>query len=167
MYSAVQNFRNDHEELDDVFNVTIEEDSLINIPGLKDVAFYYLILHMIQKQLLNRLYTHCLEGILQAVKEKYLVLKNTKVEAIEDLSRFGKALRLLSRYPVSSKPPGLCLIFHMDEGRSGAENDFKRVKELFEKHYGYDVFHKRNPKTKEIQDIATKLAAQRNKFYDR
>lgn len=71
------------------------------------------------------------------------------------------------RYPIASRPPGLCLIFLMTENRIGASKDLMRVRELFEKVLKYDVFVKVDPTAEQIKSIISKLKAARNKFYDR
>ncbi|RXG60337.1 rRNA 2'-O-methyltransferase fibrillarin [Armadillidium vulgare] len=160
IYESVREDKEGHEEFLEVINISLDEDSLKDIPGLKDTAFYYLILQMIDLKQLNRLHTHAIEYFLNKVIKKY------KADDIQDIQRLDKAIEMLSRYPVSSDPPGICIIFCTEEGRKGSEDDLKRVKALFENKYRYDVIPIINPSSKDVQTIVGKLQSPRNKFYD-
>ncbi|XP_066989993.1 uncharacterized protein [Macrobrachium rosenbergii] len=137
----------------------IDLKPLEKVAGLKDAAFYYLILLMMHKKMLNRLYTHKLIFIFEQLKE--MARNDRKSNPKLDL-----ILNVLDRYPIASRPPGLCLIFTVNEGRDGAQKDVLRVKELFEKTYKYDVFTKIDPTAEDIKSIVNKLKHARNKFYD-
>ncbi|KAG7175199.1 caspase-8-like [Homarus americanus] len=143
----------------DLLSQPIDLRSLENVAGLKDVAFYYLILNLMKKQILNRLYTHKLSFIFHQ-------LKQIKEKSDTPHPHIDRILMTLDRYPVASQPPGLCLIFIMEENRAGAQKDLMRVRELFEKVFKYDVFVKINPSSEDIKTIVSKLKAARNKFYD-
>lgn len=142
-------------------NISLDEESLENIPGLKDAAFYYLILQMIDLKQLNRLHTHTIEYFLNMAIKKY------KTDDVQDTHRLDKAIEILSRYPVSSDPPGICIIFCTRNGRKGSDDDLRKVKALFEKKYRYDVVVKTDPSSEDVQMIVSKLKSPRNKFYDR
>nr|ARO92232.1 caspase 4 [Portunus trituberculatus] len=137
----------------------VSPEALENVKGLKDVAFYYFILTLMRKKMINRLYTHKLYFLLE--KLKHILVKDKK-----KCIHVDRALQMLNRYPIASHPPGLCLIFHMNENRIGASKDMNRVRELFEKVFMYDVFVKVDPTAEQIKSIISKLKAARNKFYD-
>ncbi|KAG0726715.1 Caspase-8 [Chionoecetes opilio] len=134
-------------------------DALQKVAGLKDVAFYYLVLTLMRKKMINRLYTHKLAFLLEQLKQIH-------IRDDKDHIHIDRALSILCRYPIASQPPGLCLIFLMTESRPGAKKDLTRVKELFEKVFKYDVFVKIDPTAEHIKSIISKLRAARNKFYD-
>lgn len=148
------------DRMKDLLRQPIDRQALVSVSGLKDVAFYYLILNLMRKQMLNRLYTHKLTFIFDQ-------LKQMKAEENHNYDHIDKALAALNRYPVVSRPPGLCLIFHMTKNRQGGHKDLSRVKELFEKNFMYDVFVKTDPSAEDIKMIISKVKAARNKFYDR
>ncbi|XP_068214210.1 uncharacterized protein [Palaemon carinicauda] len=137
----------------------IDLKALEKVPGLKDAAFYYLILLMMHKKMLNRLYTHKLIFIFEQLKE--MARNERKANPNIDL-----ILNVLNRYPIASRPPGLCLIFTVNEGRAGSQKDVLRVRELFEKTFKYDLFTKIDPTAEDIKTIVNKLKHARNKFYD-
>lgn len=137
----------------------VTPEALQEVPGLKDVAFYYLVLTLMRKKMVNRLYTHRLTFLLEQLRQIH------KTNG-RDHIHIDRALATLSRYPIASYPPGLCLIFLMTENRAGASKDLARVRELFEKVLKYDVFVKIDPTAEHIKSIISKLKAARNKFYD-
>ncbi|KAK3868171.1 hypothetical protein Pcinc_026431 [Petrolisthes cinctipes] len=143
-----------------ILSQPVDPNALDVVPGLKDVAFYYLILTLMRNHILNRLYTHKLVFLFDQLKQ----MKVAKEEATQDIER---ALASLDRYPIASRPPGLCIIFIMVRDREGAQKDLQRVRELFEKIYAFDVFVKKDPTSEDIKNIIIKLRAARNKFYDR
>ncbi|KAK4287090.1 hypothetical protein Pmani_039831 [Petrolisthes manimaculis] len=142
-----------------ILSQPVDPNALHEIPGLKDVAFYYLILALMRNHMLNRLYTHKLVFLFDQLKQ----MKVTKKETTQHIER---ALASLDRYPIASRPPGLCIIFIMVRDRDGAQKDLQRVRELFEKFYAFDVFVKKDPTSEDIKNIVSKLKAARNKFYD-
>ncbi|XP_042868851.1 uncharacterized protein LOC122251198 isoform X2 [Penaeus japonicus] len=144
------------DKVKDLLSPKIDQEALEKVRGLKDVAFYYLILMMMRNQLLNRLYTHRLAFLFDQ-------LKQMKSGGDPNIDRI---LDSLNRYPVASRPPGLCIVFNMMQNRDGAAKDLTKVKELFEKEYKFDVFVKVDPTAEEIKTIVSKLKAARNKFYD-
>lgn len=148
------------DKIKDLLQQPVDAQALEKVAGLKDVAFYYLILNLMRKHMLNRLYTHKLCFIFDQ-------LKQMKVERAESYEHIDKTLAGLNRYPVASRPPGLCLIFHIMKNRPGAQKDLSKVRELFEKTFMYDVFVKIDPTSEDIKMIVSKLKAARNKFYDR
>ncbi|KAK8400517.1 hypothetical protein O3P69_003288 [Scylla paramamosain] len=137
----------------------VSPEALHKVKGLKDVAFYYFVLTLMRKKMINRLYTHKLYFLLEKLKQ---ILGEEKKTCIH----IDRALEMLNRYPIASHPPGLCLIFHMAENRIGSSKDLTRVRELFEKVFMYDVFVKVDPTAEQIKSIISKLKAARNKFYD-
>ncbi|CAL4084487.1 unnamed protein product [Meganyctiphanes norvegica] len=147
------------EKLEDILELKMDEDAMKKVPGLKEVAFFYLILKMMRQNMLNRLYTHKLIFILNMVMEsnKHLSKKYSYIEPL---------IVSLDKYPMTSRPPGLCIIFSMHDGRPGAEHDLNKVKALFEKTFMYDVFFKIDPSAQDIKFITSKLSSPRNKFYD-
>lgn len=145
------------DKVKDLLSQEIDQEALAKVRGLKDVAFYYLTLIMMRKRLLNRLYTHRLVFLFDQLK----AMKRGQDPNID------RILDTLNRYPVASRPPGLCIVFNMMENRNGAAKDLVKVKELFEKEYKFDVFVKIDPTAEEIKTIVSKLKAARNKFYDR
>ncbi|XP_037783137.1 uncharacterized protein LOC119579411 isoform X1 [Penaeus monodon] len=144
------------DKVKDLLSQEIDQEALAKVRGLKDVAFYYLTLIMMRKRLLNRLYTHRLVFLFDQLK----AMKRGQDPNID------RILDTLNRYPVASRPPGLCIVFNMMENRNGAAKDLVKVKELFEKEYKFDVFVKIDPTAEEIKTIVSKLKAARNKFYD-
>ena len=62
------------------------DKDLTEVPGLKDVAFYYLILNMMKGQLINRLYTHALEWLLYGIREY------NEIDGITENSHLDKAV---------------------------------------------------------------------------
>ncbi|ROT61665.1 caspase 4 [Penaeus vannamei] len=144
------------DKVKDLLSQQIDQGALEEVPGLKDVAFYYLTLTMMRKQLLNRLYTHRLAFLFDQLKE----MKSGKDPNID------RILDTLNRYPVVSRPPGLCIVFNITENREGSTKDVVKVKELFEKEYKFDVLVKEDPTANEITDIVSELKAARYKFYD-
>lgn len=145
------------DKVKDLLSQQIDQRALEKVRGLKDVAFYYLTLTMMRKQLLNRLYTHRLAFLFDQLKE----MKSGKDPNID------RILDTLNRYPVVSRPPGLCIVFNITENREGSTKDVAKVKELFEKEYKFDVLVKEDPTANEITDIVSELKAARYKFYDR
>ncbi|XP_071546174.1 uncharacterized protein [Panulirus ornatus] len=122
---------------------------------LKDVAFYYFVLVLMKERIQTRLHLHTLYSIFDSLKE----LEKAQPRIDDILSQLG-------RYPIASDPPGLCIILTMEEGREGAREDRKNVKELFGSHYRYDVVEKINPTKEQIADIIREVETSRNKFYD-
>ena len=74
---------------------------------------------------------------------------------------------MLQRYPLTVRPPGMCIIFAMLTDRVGAEADVTSVKEMFDTTFHYDVMVKVNPTKKTIEKVKSKLEATRYMFYDR
>lgn len=148
------------EKVNELLSQEVEQDSLEKVPGLKEVAFYHLILEMLKKQMINRLYTHKLYFLFNQLKEMKFG------EAAVD-PHIDRILNTLSQYPIASSPPGLCLVFLMTEDRPGASYDLAKVRELFEKEYKFAFFVKKDPTAEEIKSIICKLKAARYKFYDR
>lgn len=69
-------------------NVPLE--ALSTVHGLKDVAFFYLVLSLMRKKMMNRLYTHKLTFLLTQLKQIHEKNKN-------DHSSINRALSLISR----------------------------------------------------------------------
>ncbi|XP_053633206.1 uncharacterized protein [Cherax quadricarinatus] len=149
----------EQDDIQDLLSQPIDHKTLQKVKGLKDVAFYYLILNLMRKQMLNRLYTHKLNFIFHQ-------LKQMNEQDSTPCPHIDRVLSNLNRYTVASRPPGLCLIFIMLENRSGAAKDLAKVRDLFEKVFMYDVFVKKDPTAEDIKTIVSKLKAARNKFYD-
>ncbi|XP_042868849.1 caspase-8-like [Penaeus japonicus] len=147
------------EKVNELLSQEVDQDSLEKVPGLKEVAFYHLILEMLKKQMINRLYTHKLYFLFNQLKEMKFG------EAAVD-PHIDRILNTLSQYPIASSPPGLCLVFLMTEDRPGASYDLAKVRELFEKEYKFAFFVKKDPTAEEIKSIICKLKAARYKFYD-
>ncbi|XP_045610647.2 cell death protein 3 isoform X1 [Procambarus clarkii] len=149
----------ERDDIQDLLSQPVDLKALKSVAGLKDVAFYYLILNLMRKQMLNRLYTHKLSFIFHQIQQ----MNERTNTPNPDIDR---VLSNLQRYPVASRPPGLCLIFIMLENRVGAPKDLAKVRELFEKVFMYDVFVKKDPTAEDVKIIVSKLKAARNKFYD-
>ncbi|XP_047496981.1 uncharacterized protein LOC125044384 [Penaeus chinensis] len=159
LYGILSGTARGDEKAKELLSPELEQGSLEKVPGLKDVAFYYLVLEMLRKEMMNHLYTHKLHFLFDQLKAmKY-------GEGAED-PHIDDILNTLGRYPITSRPPGLCLVFIMTEGRSGASRDLAKVRELFEKQYKYAFFVKNDPTAEEIKTIISKLKAGRYKFYD-
>ncbi|CAL4226296.1 unnamed protein product, partial [Meganyctiphanes norvegica] len=137
----------------------LDENAIEKVKGLKEVAFFHLVLTLMRKNLLNRLYTHTLKFALKNL------IEYNKVEG-KEYSYISPLLDILDQYPLISRPTGLCIIFSVHKDRQGAEKDLLKVKNLFEKNFKYDVLVKIDPTAHDIKSITTKLSAARNKFYD-
>ncbi|XP_076070034.1 uncharacterized protein LOC143041830 isoform X4 [Oratosquilla oratoria] len=103
---------------DEKIEFTPNKAHLDSVSGMKDVAYFYLILFMVQKGKLNRIYTHHLIEVLNKVSE-------SKPETANKINEIATSLK---RYPMISHPPGVCLIFCMIEDRPGAEKDITKSK---------------------------------------
>ncbi|XP_027235025.2 uncharacterized protein [Penaeus vannamei] len=159
LYEILSGTARGDEKARELLSPELEQDALEKVPGLKDVAFYYLVLEMLRKEMINRLYTHKLHFLFDQLK------KMKFGEGAEDPHIDG-ILTTLGRYPIASRSPGLCLVFLMTEGRRGASQDLAKVRELFEKQYKYAFFVKNDPTAEEIKSIISKLRAGRYKYYD-
>lgn len=74
MYRIVQNMKG--EEQDDGMNKSlilpnVPLEALKKVAGLKDVAFYYLVLSLMRMKLMNRLYTHKLNFLLTQLQQMH------------------------------------------------------------------------------------------------
>ena len=69
----------------------VSPEALQNVNGLKDVAFYYFILTLMRKKVMNRLYTHKLYFLLKQLKK--ILVKDKK-----DCIHVDRALQMLNRY---------------------------------------------------------------------
>ena len=120
----------------------------------KDILFYYIILNMQSYSLLNRLHTHHLEGIFEC--------------CLDDPEKRSIIIQKLRRYPLTSKPPGICFIFSMHEGRErGARVDSEKVQKYFEDELHYDIVPIIDPTVADVKNTAIELKAGRYMFYDR
>lgn len=143
----------------EALSIIDDPESLKTIPGFKDLVFYFIILNLFKQSLLSRLYTHTFEYLLSGAQDS-LPNPGNRIH-------FQEALSQLTRYPLTARPPGICIIFAMTIDRDGAERDVAEVRKVFEHYFNYDVFVKLNPKVKDIKTLVTKLSAHRNMFYDR
>ncbi|CAL4081351.1 unnamed protein product, partial [Meganyctiphanes norvegica] len=139
--------------------LSLNDEQIEKVKGLKEVVFFHLVLTLMRNNLLNRLYTHVLKIALRKLIE---FNKNGGLE----FSYVHPMLKSLDQYPIRSTPAGLCIIFSVNKGREGAEKDIKKVIELFEKSFKYDVIVQRDPTSHDIKSATTELTAARNKFYD-
>lgn len=82
MYRIVKEMKgldDDDEAMKEVLTLPyVELEALEKVAGLKDVAFFYLVLSLMRKKMLNRLYTHKLFFLLDQLQEIHK--KNTKQE---------------------------------------------------------------------------------------
>lgn len=140
----------DKASAEDLKSLTVSLSDMKNIEGLKEALFYCFVLALFKEGLLNRIHTHYLISYLA---------NNT-----DDVS---DAISQLERYPLGPKPPGLCIIFNMEEDRQGAKHDFGRINYLFEKTFNYEVWPVINPTKDAVREQIAKLAADKYKFYDR
>ncbi|KAK8744805.1 hypothetical protein OTU49_000624, partial [Cherax quadricarinatus] len=138
-----------------LLNLQVNVDDFKEKPGLKETAFFYFVIILISNKVLNRLYTHSLNNIFVLMKKKR-----------DDDPRIDGLLDQVSRYPLASHPPGLCIIFNMEEMREGSCCDRRNVKELFENVFKYDVLEVNNPDKETVQSVISELKSPRNQFYD-
>ncbi|XP_018018622.1 uncharacterized protein LOC108675143 isoform X2 [Hyalella azteca] len=151
----------DMKEMAEAVSVIKSVASLQASKAMKDAAFYYMILFMFKSGNLTSLYTHQLESYLEAARS---LLDKTKPRDTEHIT---KAIGQLKRYQITNKPPGVCMIFAMLEGREdGSKTDVADVKALFETEFNYDVLIKINPSVKDVKSLIAKLGESRNMFYD-
>jgi len=143
-----QNLEGIDEAMSVLSPLKLEEDSIY-----KDILFYYIILSMQSFSLLNRLYTHYLEEVFE--------------KSLEDQEKASGVIRKLRRYPLTSKPPGICFIFSMHTKRGGAASDTENVQQYFERELHYDTITYIDPTKTEIRQAADKLKTEINRFYDR
>ncbi|XP_045610649.2 uncharacterized protein [Procambarus clarkii] len=137
-------------------DLPVDSRELKTTPGLKDTAFYYFILTLIRHKNLNRLYTHALTNIFDSIKK----MRGDSDPRIDDL------LDQVNRYPLASKPPGLCIILNVEMDRDGAQHDQRNVKELFENVFKYDVVVETDPTRERVLRVIDELRESRNQFYD-
>ena len=124
----------------------------LNSNGGKEAAFYCFILDQLQKGFLSRIHTHSLASHLE------------QVETVDLSQRITSMLR---RYPMESDPPGLCIIFNMEEGRKGARADYENINNLFRNKFKYDVIYKINPTKLDVESTRVELTKGGYQFYDR
>ncbi|KAF2367373.1 Caspase-like domain, partial [Trinorchestia longiramus] len=148
----------DLREMSQAVSVIQSVDSLKRSLAMKDAAFYYIILLMLKQGNFNNLYTHQLEYYLEGAR---LLLPNP-----ESREHIPKAVTQLKRYQLTNKPPGVCIIFAMNDDREGNMEDVVAVKKLFETEFNYDVILKINPTASGVKTLISKLGESRNAFYD-
>ncbi|XP_076070032.1 uncharacterized protein LOC143041830 isoform X2 [Oratosquilla oratoria] len=141
---------------DEKIEFTPNKAHLDSVSGMKDVAYFYLILFMVQKGKLNRIYTHHLIEVLNKVSE-------SKPETANKINEIATSLK---RYPMISHPPGVCLIFCMIEDRPGAEKDITKVTNFFEKSLCYDVVLSLDPTKYKFENATRLLRLNKFKYYD-
>ena len=127
---------------------------------MKDTIFYFMILNMYKHSLLNRLYTEILENFLQGSLEK-------DAAPVDQDVIISKAKQMLNRYPMTSRPPGMCIIVAMTKNRESAEIDIANVMKVFETYLHFDTVVIRDPEKDDLQSWIVKLKANKYKFYDR
>lgn len=145
-------------DMKDAVSFIKDEELLKTNRTMKHIAFYYMIMFMFMKGYLNNLYTHQLELFLEGAKS--LLSGSTR-------DQIPKAISKLRRYQMTTRPPGVCIIFAVDEEREGCKSDVAAVQKVFKTDFNYDVFVKLNPKKKDVKQLITKLGESRNMFYDR
>jgi len=122
--------------------------------NIKDIIFYFIILNMQSFSLLNRLYTYLLEELLE--------------NSITDKQKATDIIQKLKRYPLSSKPSGICMIFSMHERRGiGALADNNIIETLLKEELHYDTVSFVNPTKDDLTNAVIELKAERYKFYNR
>ncbi|XP_076070036.1 uncharacterized protein LOC143041831 [Oratosquilla oratoria] len=129
---------------------------LDSVSGMKDVAYFYLILFMVKQGKLNRIYTHHLINVLNKMSEP----------KSETASKVNEIATSLKRYPMRSHPPGLCLIFCMTKDRKGAHSDIEMVQSYFEKSLRYDVYLSEDPTKDTFENVTRSLRLDTYKYYD-
>lgn len=136
-----------------------DTESMRGIIGMKEIIFYYIILNMFKESLLDRLYTHALEYVLDGAK--------SSLPDPDKRSHIDEAVKSLQRYPLTATSPGICIIISMNIDRPGAEKDVIAVKSTFQKHFNFEVFVKINPTKEDVKKLISNLGESRHKFYDR
>lgn len=84
----------DNDMQDFLSHPCVTPEALQDVAGLKDVAFYYLVLTLMRKKMINRLYTHKLAFLLEQLKQIHK--KDSK-----DHIHIDRALATLCRYVLS------------------------------------------------------------------
>lgn len=92
MYEILRESKSVEKEtfITNILSQPVNPDVLDKVPGLKDVAFYYLILTLMRNQMLNRLYNHKLVFLFDQ-------LKQMKAEKQEPTQHIERALGTLDR----------------------------------------------------------------------
>ncbi|KAG0721897.1 hypothetical protein GWK47_045530 [Chionoecetes opilio] len=135
-----------------LLQLNVSFSDLKNIKGMKETSFYCFVMGLYKEGLLNRVHTNHL----------YDYMKNK--HEMDAASDFKVDLNL---YSLTSKPPGICIIFNVEKNRQGSDCDLKKVEELFRETFMYDVVPVKNPTRQDVRMIIEELKADRNKFYDR
>jgi len=160
--SMKEALNNDKEGQKEVYRLTAAfeiiqyKEELEKIKGMKEIIFFYIILNMLKESMLNRIYTHSLgfflEYILNTSKEK---------------DRVQKAVDILKRYLLTDNPPGVCIIFSMqNDKQEGRKEDVLKLKTFFGKSLNYNVLVKVDPTSTDIKKMLMELNASRYMFYD-
>ena len=131
---------------------------LINIPGLKDVLFLYIVRYLELNNQLNRIYTHHLEFILNKVLSELSSEQQMDIKSIENV------LDLLDTYPISDNLPGFCAILCVTHKRDGAENEVMNIQKTYEG-LGFNVKPIPNPKKEDVDELLKDLERVRFGFY--
>ena len=148
------------------FSKDHQKESEMSINGFKETLFFYIIMNMSKESTLDRIHSHKLTSMLEVALEKAdIEKKKSNVENIE------RSLTILERYPLTSNPPGLCIVFSMLEGRGeGAAKDLASVQKCFRDEFQFNTILKANPSKTDVIDVVSELKASKTSkymFFDR
>lgn len=148
---------NNFQEVKEKLNIDLNPEGWAKVDGMKDVAFYYLVMVLKEEGLLNSLHTYPLLNIF----DRIMVCDTTDGPELVD------PRDLLRRYSLALSPPGICIIWNMTENRKGSEEDFNNVRSLFCETFEYDIIENKDPTKETISKTIEELRKEKYKFYDR
>ncbi|KAK7074645.1 hypothetical protein SK128_015821 [Halocaridina rubra] len=168
VYVLYDKARND-QSLKNIFNepLDVSLEKLLQVTGLKEALFLYIIRSMEVNDKLNRIYTHKLEELLNKVLKSILEKENqTQEEVIKDEQTIKGIIENLSTYPMECQPAGLCVVFCVTENRDGARAELDKVTNVFRNSLGFTVKVEEDPTSQSLVNYKLKLSRKKYKFYD-
>lgn len=134
--------------------LTVFEESMVQIDGMKECLFFYIIRCLEFKGT----YTKTVKDVLEKLEQEAETQGEKNI--ITDIT---KELRC---YPSKCHPAGYCIIFCVTGDRDGAESEIEKVQKVFDKSLGFIVEIQRDPIKNTVNAVLENLKSPKYDFYD-
>lgn len=134
--------------------LTVFEESSMEIDGMKESLFFYIIrcLEM------TGTYTEAVTDILEKLGQE--------AESHEEKNIITDLTEDLRCYPAKCPPTGYCIVFCVIGDRDGAECEIEEIQRVFAKSLGFIVEIHRDPVKETINTVLENLKSPKYHFYD-
>ncbi|XP_063615896.1 uncharacterized protein LOC134789109, partial [Penaeus indicus] len=133
---------------------TVFEESMVQIDGMKECLFFY----MIRCLQFKGTYTKTVKDVLEKLGQGAKTCREANI--ITDLTN---GLRC---YPSKCHPTGYCIVFCVVGDRDGAESEIGEIQRVFDKSLGFVVEIQRDPVKDTINTVLENLKSPKYDFYD-